>query len=222
MHRLTIALFLACSPHTPAPEVPPPTTAKPVATQTAAVPREDASLTPRKVFFSNPDRARVLISPDGKNISFLANDAAGVLNVFVAPAGDPSNAKQLTQEKKRNLRQYVWAFDNKHILYQQDIGGDENWRVYSADISSGKNEEIVAIDGVQARIESVSHKRPNDVVVAMNDRDKKNHDLYLVDLKTNKRTLLEKNEAGYAGYVLDDDLAVRDRKSTRLNSSHRL
>jgi dipeptidyl aminopeptidase/acylaminoacyl peptidase len=172
-------------------------------------PKEDASLTPRKTFFSNPDRTRVTISPDGKSIAFLANDDSGILNVFVAPATEPAKAKAVTQEKKRNLRVYMWAYDGKHVLYQQDKGGDENWCIYSADIATATSKEIVAIDGVQARIEAMSPRKPNEIVVAMNDRDKKQHDLHVVDLKTNQRKLLEKNEAGYAGYVIDDDLAVR-------------
>lgn len=219
MRKLVVVLVLvlgACGGDEPQPVTPdshpipkPSASTVTVAPLPIAKPKEDASLTPRKTFFSNPDRTRVTISHDGKNIAFLANNDDGVLNVWVAPANDPSKAKLVTQEKTRNLRVYMWAYDNAHILYQQDKGGDENWRVYSADIATATSKEIVAIDGVQARIEGMSHKKPNEIVVAMNDRDKKNHDLHLVDLKTNKRTLLEKNEAGYAGYVIDDDLAVR-------------
>src|SRR5439155_20404803 len=82
-------------------------------------------------------------------------------------------------------------------------------RIHAVDVATGTIKEIVAIDGVQARIEAMSHKRPNEIVVAMNDRDKKLHDLYLVNLENNQRKLLEKNEAGYAGYLVDDDLGVR-------------
>jgi dipeptidyl aminopeptidase/acylaminoacyl peptidase len=210
-----VACAVSCGGEEPQP-ISPPVVLTPSATASATThsapvtpPKEDASLTARKIFFSNPDRTRVTVSPDGKSIAFLANDDAGVLNVFVASATDPSKAKAVTQEKVRNLRMYHWAYDGKHILYQQDKDGDENWRVYSADIATGTSKEIVAIDGVQARIEAMSHRKPNEIIVAMNDRDKKAHDLYLVDLGTNKRKLLEKNEAGYAGYVVDDDLAVR-------------
>src|SRR5690606_33960609 len=39
-------------------------------------------LLPREVFFGNPERANVQLSPDGKRLSFLA-PSAGVLNVWV-------------------------------------------------------------------------------------------------------------------------------------------
>src|ERR1019366_7532517 len=50
-------------------------------------------------------------------------------------------------------------------------------------------------------------KHPDDVVIGMNDRDPKYHDLYRVSLKTGARTLLQKND-GYRGFVLDDDFKV--------------
>jgi dipeptidyl aminopeptidase/acylaminoacyl peptidase len=191
----------------PAPAVA--TGAAPSPAKAGAAPRQDASLTPRNVFFANPDRARVTLSPDGKHIAFLANNEQSVLNVFVAPVADPAKGKAVTQEKTRNLRMYAWAFDSRHILYQQDEGGDENWRVHAVDVTTGKLTPLVALPGVQARVEAISHRRPGEIVVALNDRDKKSHDLHVVSLKTGQRKLLSQNDAGYAGYVVDDDLAVR-------------
>ena len=63
-----------CKPGSAPP--PPATTAPPVAITppppAPPAPRADASLPPRKVFFDNPDRTRVLISPDGKRLGWLA------------------------------------------------------------------------------------------------------------------------------------------------------
>ena len=44
---------------------------------------------------------------------------------------------------------------------------------------------------------------------ALNDRAPEWHDLYSIDLKTGQRTLVEKNESGYAGYIPDLDLQPR-------------
>src|SRR5215467_14521595 len=51
----------------------------------AAPPHADGYLLPRSLFFDNPDRARVMVSPDGKRLGWLA-PVNGVLNVWVAPA----------------------------------------------------------------------------------------------------------------------------------------
>ena len=93
-------------------------------------------LVPRAVLFGNPDRANVQLSPDGKHISYLAA-LDGVMNVWVAPVGNIAAAKAVTSEKQRPIRSYSWAFDNAHVLYIMDKGGDENWHVKAADIATG-------------------------------------------------------------------------------------
>src|SRR3954471_23216851 len=72
-------------------------------------------LIPRKLIFGNPDRAGVQISPDGKYVSFLA-PRDGVMNVYVAPADDPSQAKPITNDRTRGIPNCFWAYDSKHVL----------------------------------------------------------------------------------------------------------
>src|SRR5262245_20111627 len=97
----------------------------------------EAPLIPRTALFGNPVRAQARLSPDGRYISFLA-PKAGVLNVWLAPLGKPDAAKAITDDKKRGIRQHFWADDGRHILFLQDEGGDENWRVYSVDVETHK------------------------------------------------------------------------------------
>src|SRR5262245_41170945 len=49
---------------------------------------EGVVLIDRKVLFGNPDKASARISPDGKQLAYLA-PRAGVLNIFVGPLEDP-------------------------------------------------------------------------------------------------------------------------------------
>ena len=170
-------------------------------------PRADATLLPRSVLFSNPDRASPHLSADGKHISYLSS-VDGVLNVWVAATGDLANALPVTKEKKRGIRFYRWAFDNQHILYSQDEGGDENWHVHAVDVKSGKDQDLTPYAGVQARIERTSYKMPHEILVGMNDRDKRYHDLYRVDILTGTRTLLLENN-GYSRIDADENFKVR-------------
>src|ERR1017187_4541862 len=116
-------------------------------------------LIPRKVLFGNPDKANARISPDGKQLSFLA-PVDGVLNVWVGPIDKPDDAKPVTQDKKRGIRSYSWAFTSQHLLYIQDQGGDENWHIYRVDLKSGETKDLTPIKGVNAQIEGVSTKFP--------------------------------------------------------------
>src|SRR5262249_42216285 len=100
---------------------------------------KDTGLIPREVLFGNPDKAGAKVSHDGKYLSYLA-PVKGVLNVWVGPVDDPSKAKPVTDDKKRGIRTYFWAFTNKHILYTQDADGDEDYHIYRVDLDTGKTE----------------------------------------------------------------------------------
>jgi dipeptidyl aminopeptidase/acylaminoacyl peptidase len=206
--------LIACGaeppPPAPPPAPPPVASSAPAAVAPAPPPppRADASLTPRKVFFDNPDRARVEISPDGKRLGWLA-PLDGVLNLFVAPADDPSKAQPVTHEKTRPLRRWWWAFTSDHVIYAQDKDGDENWHVYAVDLKKNEAKDLTPIDGVNAELTQISAQRPNEILVGLNDRDKKVHDVHLVDLRTGARKLVAQNDGGFAGWVTDDALRVR-------------
>lgn len=164
-------------------------------------------LIPRKTLFGNPKRAAAEISPDGKRISFLA-PVDGVLNVWVAPIDHIDQAKPVTQDKKRGIRVHFWAYTSDHILYQQDAGGDENWHIYSVDLATNKTTDLTPLPNVAAQVEGVSHKFPNELLIGLNDRDERYHDVYKVDLRTAERKLVEKN-IDFGGYVVDENFRIR-------------
>ncbi len=112
-------------------------------------------------------------------------------------------------DKKRGIREHQWAQDNRHILFLQDEGGDENWRVYSVDVQTGEQVDLSPYKDVQAQIVGVSYKRPGVALIALNDRAPEWHDLYEIDITTAKRTLVEKNEQEFGGYIADFDLKPR-------------
>jgi len=105
----------------------------------------DQTLIPRQVLFGNPDKASPQISPDGRMISFLApvND---VLNVWVGPVDDPASAVPVTNDTKRGIRIYFWAYTSNHILYLQDKNGDENWRAYSVSLTTGEKTDLTPVE----------------------------------------------------------------------------
>ena len=96
---------------------------------------------PRSALFGNPEKTQGRVSPDGKYVSFIA-PKDGVLNVWVGPRSDPSAAKPVTNDTKRGIRQHFWAYDNKHVLYLQDEGGDENWHIYATDVAAGTTKDL--------------------------------------------------------------------------------
>ena len=177
------------------------------APQPAAITQADVPLIPRRLLFGNPEKAGPTLSDDGKQIAFRAavND---VMNVWVGPADTPDAAKPVTKDTSRSIRQYFWAYTNAHIIYLQDKGGDENWRVYSVDVGSLETKDLTPFDKVAAQIQGVSRKFPDEILVALNNRTPELHDIYRINIRTGARTLVQRNEK-YAGFVTDEDYQVR-------------
>ena len=169
---------------------------------TAAVP-----LIPRQALFGNPAKAAGRISPDGKWVSFLA-PRDGVLNVWVAPASDPAAAKPITASKDRPIQQYFWAPDSKSVLYIQDKGGDENYLLYGVDLASGKESTLTPFDKTRVVLVGASTIHRDRVLIGLNNRDARFHDVHSLDLATGKLTKVLENN-GYAGFLADNNLQVR-------------
>ena len=103
------------------------------------MPRNLPPLIPRETLFGNPDKTNPQISPDGKYLAYLA-PVNGVLNVWVKMVGQ-NDEHPVSKETNRGIRTYMWAYDNKHILYLQDNGGDENWAGWSGESHSPRGPE---------------------------------------------------------------------------------
>jgi dipeptidyl aminopeptidase/acylaminoacyl peptidase len=177
-----------------------------------AATNHEAPLIQRSALFGNPVRAQARLSPDGRYVSFLA-PRDGVLNVWLAPFGKLGEAKSLTNDRKRGIRQHYWAEDARHILFLQDEGGDENWRVYSVDVETGRQIDLTPLEKVRAEIVGLSHQRPDVALISLNDRKPEWHDLYEVDVTTGTRRLVERNDQEFAGYL--EDLQLRPRVAVK-------
>lgn len=169
--------------------------------------RNITRLIPRQILFGNPDKTSTQLSFDGTKIGYLA-PVDGVLNVWVGPAVDPAAANPVTKDTGRGIRFYGWAYTNEHVLYIQDKDGDENWRLYSVDVNTTGTKDLTPVEGVQARIQEVSPNFPREILIALNDRVPEFHDLYLVNIDTGERRLVQENE-GFVSFITDDDYNVR-------------
>jgi dipeptidyl aminopeptidase/acylaminoacyl peptidase len=167
-------------------------------------------LIPREVLFGNPDKAMARMSHDGKWLSYLA-PVDGVLNVWVGPIDNPAAAKPVTKEKDRPIGGYFWAYTNRHILYSQDVKGDENFHVWAVDLDSGEIKDLTprgADQKVRAEIEAVSYKFPKEILVGLNDRDPEFHDVWRFNIETGEKKLVQENKE-FEGFDIDDDYQIR-------------
>lgn len=175
----------------------------PAAAESTGVP-----LIPREALFGNPTKSSGQISPDGKWLSWMA-PWNGVLNVYIAPAGDPSAAKRITNITDRPPGAYFWAPDGKSVLYVQDKGGDENYLLYGVDVASGKETKLTPFDKTRVQVIGGSTIQKDRLLVGLNNRDARFHDVHLLDLNTGKLTPVLQNDGGYAGFMADNNLVLR-------------
>ena len=164
-------------------------------------------LIPRGDLFGNPTRAAGKISPDGQWLSWLA-PKDGVLNIWMAPADNPDQAKAMTDATDRPIRQYFWSPDSQSLLYIQDRGGDENFLLYGVNIASGEETTLIPFENTRVDIVGGSESIRDKILVGLNNRDPQFHDVHLLDLNSGELTLVLENN-GYAGFMADDTLTVR-------------
>jgi dipeptidyl aminopeptidase/acylaminoacyl peptidase len=161
----------------------------------------------RDKFFGNPTRAAGRISPDGAWLSWLA-PLDGVLNVWVAPIGDMAAGRALTDEKVRPIRNYFWAPDSRQILYVNDQGGDENFKLYGVAATGAACRTLTPFEKTQTQVLRVSSNVPDRILVGLNNRDPRWHDAHVLDLSSGALTLVFQND-GFGSLLIDQHLAVR-------------
>jgi dipeptidyl aminopeptidase/acylaminoacyl peptidase len=168
-------------------------------------------LIPRNVLFGNPERVSPQISPDGSRLAWIA-PREGVLNVWVAPIATSGvawdDAVVVTDDTDRGIRMFAWAKDGRHLLYLQDTGGDENWRLYDVDLETMAKRDLTPYEGIQARVIATRKSHRDEVLVGLNRDNPQLHDVYRLDLKTGELAKLIENP-GYAGWLADEDMVVR-------------
>ncbi len=178
----------------------------------AAVPVLPEGMIPRELLFGNPEKTAPQISPDGARLAYLAPDK-GVLNVWVRTIGKDDDAV-VTSDKKRGVRSYFWQADSKHILYIQDRDGDENWHLYQTHLESRNTRDLTPFEGIQAQIAGTDERFPNALLVGMNLRDRKFHDVYRLNLKNGALEMDTVNPGDVLGFVADQKFQIRASTGT--------
>src|SRR3990172_1875290 len=162
----------------------------------------------RELFFGDPEISGAQISPDGKWISFV-KPFNGVRNIWVKGTDEPfENAKPLTNDTLRPVSNYFWSRSGKYILFVQDKGGDENFRIYAVNPADQGTpvppaRDLTPLPKVRAYIYDVPKKTPKEIIIGLNDRKPELHDVYRVNIETGERTLLRENNENVAGWDID-------------------
>jgi len=164
-------------------------------------------LIPRDHLFGNPVRAGGKISPDGKWVSWMAA-WEGVMNVFMAPSSNHTDVRRMTSAKGRPIPSYFWAPDSQSLLYIRDTEGDENFLLYQVSLSGGAEKCLTPFADTRVQLVGSSETQRDKLLVGINNRDARFHDIHLLDLNTGALSLVFENNQ-WAGFEADDSLTLR-------------
>src|SRR5437868_10733340 len=178
---LPLALALAaCTAHAPSP---------PQATSAAAESRRaPAAPVPLATYFETRRLYGVSFSSDERQVAF-ASDLNGRPDVYVeAIEGGP--ATQIT-----HVNGQLWTFDfspsEDRLVYQTDVGGDENTRLYLTDHRGSAPVEITAGDPADRRAEYVDWSRDGRTLLYLsNRRNLEFMDLYEYEVEGGKSKMI--------------------------------
>lgn len=177
----------------------------------AAARAQPAPRIPLKDFFDNPKISSAVISPDGRQLAFLAPEGAR-LNVWVCDVAEGvDSAKPITHDTQRGIVNFVWTRDSRYVLFEQDQGGDENFHLFRADPlhPDAKSLDLTPMAGSKAEVIDLPRERPREAVVSINVRDKRYFDAYRLDLASGKLALLEKNPGDVDAWHVDTHGDIR-------------
>ncbi len=156
--------------------------------------------------FRNPEKVDFCISPDGKWLAYLA-PANGRLNVHVQSLLT-QEVKCLTDQNLRNIAGLAFA-DNEHVLYVQDVGGDENWQIFVNSVDGEHKTCLTPFPGVVSRVLNLLEDRPDEILIQCNKRNPSFFDVYLCNIRSGELTMIAENPGSITGWRTDHDGRVR-------------
>ena len=164
-------------------------------------------LIPREELFRLPTCIAIKISPDGQRLAYAGANKEGAINLHVSPDLSLEAAQCYTDFKNPEIKGFYWSSDSKKIIFLRDQNGTGQLRLYCLDLDSLKLKDLTAdYDRINAKIFHVSTTE-NKMVIGINNRNLKFHDLYGVDLDTESLYLIDQNDQ-FINFLFDDSLNV--------------
>ena len=176
--------------------------------ETAAVPPE----IPLRDFFKNPVSRGYDLSPDGQTLSFL-QPWESRMNIFIRPTAG-GEAKRLTNEKDRDIRNYTWK-GNGFVVYAMDDKGDENFHLKRVDLKSGEVKDLTPFPKVRSEIiDDLADVSETDVLVTLNKRNPEVFDAFRLNVATGEMKMVAQNPGKVDRWITDHAGVIRAATQT--------
>ena len=157
-----------------------------------------------------PERSAIMISPDGTRLAYLAMWHQR-LNIWVEEIDAGTPPRCVTADGTRSITRYLWADDSRHLLYQQDSGGDENWHVFRVDLDrpGAPAVDLTPFRGATVQALELRQGRPGHATLQMNAESAAEFDLYDLEIATGDLTRLAPSPGRGSTWMLVGDELLR-------------
>ncbi len=170
-----------------------------------------APLIPMKDFFRNPVKSSFQLSPNGEYLAFM-QPWENRMNVHVQKIGS-DEITRITSAKARDIAGFAWA-NNERIVFVQDKGGDENFKLYAVNIDGSNEKTLTPFEKVRVGIIDDLEENPDEMIIQMNKRDPRVFDAYRININTGDMKMVAKNPGNISGWVTDWDGKIRIASTT--------
>ena len=157
-------------------------------------------------FFRKPDKVMVRLSPGGGYLAYMGPYERR-LNVFVKDLKS-GETRRVTETTERDVAGYAWVSDER-LIYVQDRGGDENYRLYGVSRDGSNPLDLTPFDGVKCGIVDDLEDNDDEILFQMNERNREIFDVYRLDVHTGEMRLIAENPGNIQHWITDHEGRLR-------------
>jgi len=171
-----------------------------------------------QLFFKTAGYSALTLSPDGRHLAAIApnkDKVNGVTrrNLVLIDLADRSKSRFLTNNKDEDIAFFFWK-GNDRIVFQVDSDGNESFGLYSIGIAGGPVKVLVDAYklpfGATAQvIDLLDDISADQILIQMNDRDRRWFDVYRLNIKNGARDMVARNEHEVVAWIPDHQGRVR-------------
>ncbi|MBN2425295.1 MAG: S9 family peptidase [Calditrichaceae bacterium] len=163
-------------------------------------------LIPIEDFFRNPEKSSFQLSFSGNYIAFL-QPWQGRMNIYVQEIGQ-KEAIRITDLQTSDINKYFWVSENR-LIYLQDKDGDENYHLIAINRDGTNKTDLTPFDSVNTNVIDLLNDVTDQILVEMNLRDKRIHDVYKLNIENGKYEMVARNPGNISRWFADWEGKIR-------------
>lgn len=153
--------------------------------------------------FAAPAAANVQLSPDGRQLAYLAPGALGAV-VMLADVQSPAQARALTALTGRPIVRLAWAETGGHLIAFEAAPEGGTTGVVAIDLVTGSTTSLTTADeSAAADFLGLSPAQPDTVLLAIRAGAVGRLQVISANLATGARSVVEPNAKGFSQFLAD-------------------